>query len=177
MAHHDRGGRSYGAYDTPIAMKGAIIALRLLSKLQYQEIERQTGVSESTAAKLYNKAKQDAGNEDLHDMLASLCPRSARPGMKPKVPKDTALSHQIRQDILLFEDYPFEEAAAPAIAAAGLKPLARSTIENIAWEHRDPLCPVPIVRGIRPKKPALDAAQKDTRFKHCSWIQDTINRT
>ena len=36
---------------------------------------------------------------------------------------------------------------------------------------------MPIVRGIRPKKPPLNAQQKELRFNHCIWLQDIIKRT
>ncbi|KAF2801988.1 uncharacterized protein BDZ99DRAFT_552320 [Mytilinidion resinicola] len=176
MAHHHLGGRSRGANDTPTAMKAAVITMHLFFQVPFTHIEAKTGVSESTATKIYSRARQDAGNEDFHDMLASLSPKSERPGRVPKVKQGSKLSHEIRQDILRWEDYRFEEAAAPALHKHGVK-AARSLIERVAHQHTDPLCHGPIVRGIPPKKPALNASQKEARFEHCSWLEDLIKRT
>jgi hypothetical protein len=46
--------------------------------------------------------------------------RTKHPRRQLKVKNSSKLSYKIRQDILHFKDYLFKEAAAPAIAAAGL---------------------------------------------------------
>ena len=143
MPHHSKGGRPKGAIDIPLQLKGAVIAMRLFFRLEYQEIEAKTGVGLFTIHQIYHKAMEDAGNEDFYDMLYSLSDQKPR-GRHSKVENRSQFSNQIQQDILKWGEYKMEEATAPALVNAGIS-LAKSTIEKIAHEYQDRLCEKPIV--------------------------------
>lgn len=122
MPQYSSGGRSHGAADTSIQLKLAVITLRIFPKLEYAEIEAKTGVQASTACRIFNKAKDDAGNDDFHHLLATLSPKSARPGRDPLVQNGSKASAAIREDILTFPRYAMEDASAGAVNAAASVP-------------------------------------------------------
>lgn len=130
----------------------------------------------STACRIFNKAKDDAGNDNFHDLLATFSPKSARPGRDPLVQNGSKASAGIREDILTFPRYAMEDASVGAVNAAGLRPLARSMIEKIAHEHRDSKHDYEIVRGVRPKKPFLTPADNESRYIHYTWPEDIIKQ-
>ena len=104
MPHHHHGGRPKGAIDVPIQIKEALIALRLFFGLQFSDLKSKTGVLESTAHRIYHRAIDDAGNEDFHNMLASLTPKKETRGRKLKIKNGSKLSKEIRNDILRWDD-------------------------------------------------------------------------
>jgi len=76
----------------------------------------------------------DAGNEDFYDMLASLAPKKETRGRKLKIKNRSKLSKEIRHDILQWDDYKFEEAAAPAPYTVGLT-VSRALIKRVAYNY------------------------------------------
>ena len=134
MPHHSQGGHPIGALDIPIQIKAAIITIRLFFGLKYREIKAKTGVGESTSHRIYNKVLDAAGNEDFHNIMATLSPKLNRKGREPKIKNGSKLSHEIRQDILYWEDYKFEDAAMPALRAVGIT-AARSIIKKVTYKH------------------------------------------
>jgi hypothetical protein len=91
-------------------MKATIITMRLFG-LQFDQIEARIGVGEPTCHRIYHRAIKDASNEDLHDMADSLSTKKHL-GRERKIKNGSKLSKVIRQDIPVWEDFSFEEAAA-----------------------------------------------------------------
>ena len=100
MPHHHHRGRPKGAIDVPIQIKGALIALRLFFRLQFSDLKLKTGVPESIAHRIYYRAIDDAGNEDFHNMLASLTPKKETRGRKLKIKNRSKLFKEIYNNIL-----------------------------------------------------------------------------
>lgn len=151
-----------------LGLRAAVITMRLFYKERWREIERKLGVKRSTAWTMWNKAIKEAGNEDFHDLLA--CTEvSHRPGRPPKVEDGSLESAAIRKALVDQSDKKWEDAAHDA----GF-PYARSTIENIAYDHRSYLHPKKLVRGAVQHKPQLDEENKEWRVEFAEWALQKV---
>ncbi|KAF2187420.1 hypothetical protein K469DRAFT_705112, partial [Zopfia rhizophila CBS 207.26] len=72
-------GRATGAADVSQQEQAFIITLRKISGRKFGEIADDLGVPESTASTVYYRARNRAGGDDIHAMLASIPPQSNRP--------------------------------------------------------------------------------------------------
>ena len=169
MSQHHYGGRTVGAADYSIQLKTSVITLRKINGMQYRDIEVETGVKESQACKIYNKAKREASNDDLRSLLATLSSKSSRPGKKPKVANGSRLSARIRSEILDYGNYKMQDAVEDVLKEEGIT-LGRRQIEDIAYIYRDPDYDFAIVRGVRPKKPSLNESDRDLRIDYSYWL-------
>ena len=115
-----------------------------------------------TACCIFNEAKDNAGNDNFYNLLATFLPKSAYLGCDPLVLNSFKAFTAIRDNILTFLRHAIKDANIKAVNAAGLCPLARFIIKRIVYKHRDSKYNYKIVRSIQPKKPFLTPADKES---------------
>ncbi|KAF2190485.1 hypothetical protein K469DRAFT_386000 [Zopfia rhizophila CBS 207.26] len=168
-------GRATGAADVSQQEQASIITLRKISGRKFGEIADDLGVPESTASTVYYRARNRAGGDDIHAMLASIPPQSDRPGKKPKVENGSELSSRMRKAIIDKGDQKIVAAVRPVLQEVGINKLNRRQVENVAKEHRDPEHDYAIIRKVRPKKSKLDEEDKKQRVDYSQWLIDEYN--
>ncbi|KAF2183650.1 hypothetical protein K469DRAFT_710452, partial [Zopfia rhizophila CBS 207.26] len=123
-----------------------IITLRKISGRKFGEIADDLGVPESTVSTIYYRARNQAGGDDIHVMLASIPPQSDRPSKKPKVENGSELSSRMQKAIINKGDQKIVATVHP--------------VENVVKKHQDPKHNYVIVQKVRPKKSKLDEEDK-----------------
>lgn len=168
MPQHHKGGRSQQARTISEAMRGVIVGLRLIARYEFSAIEASTGVLESTACRIYQRAERDSfpATNCLLTLLLNVKDKP-KPGRPPKIARGSAESATVRDRILEYGNLSMEDAARLVLREIGQPHLTRSMIENIGYHHHDPLHPFEIVRGKQPRKPYLTQANKEDRVRHC----------
>ena len=96
------------------------------------------------------------------EQVLACCGRLERSRRPAKVVDGTAASAALRALILQVDDVQLQEIAHIWQAQTG-QTLARSTVENVAHLHRDPVHDYDIVRRVRPQIPSLSFAHFDDR--------------
>jgi hypothetical protein len=168
--------------EVPLPLRHAIVTLRLITQLEYAEIERKIGVPALTAAAMMRRAIQHAGNEDFHDVLACVGTAEGR-GQKARVPEGGETSSDIRKAILRHPHMKQWEAVekenlldVPGQRIPRKRPqkrLSRSLIERVAHDHihltdKNEFIEE-IVRGRVAKKPRLNGPHEEARVRFCHW--------
>ena len=161
--------RRQGAREIYVGLRAAIVTMRVFYQEKYEDIERKIGVKASTSRNIFVGIRNRAGNDDFHELMANL--ELARPiGRSPKVVNGTPESAAIRDLLMEHPEQKFEEVGENF----GI-PLARSTIEKIAHEHRDPVHHYAIKRRIAQYKPPLDDDLKEWRLEYAQWALAELN--
>jgi transposase len=168
-------GKPEGAKNLTDFQKGAILALKKISNLTYPEIASVVGCSDSAAGRYFRNTSERAATKDpsLPQLLAA-APGPRNIGRPVKVRNYSTLSARIRGAIIEFGSYRMETAVADVLQEAGIT-LCENTITRIAHEHRDPTHNYAIVRGVRPKKPALDDNDRSNRAVYSRWLIQEFN--
>jgi hypothetical protein len=151
-------------------LRCCIICLRfflLPPRNRFSDIARCLDLETRRVQEVFQRARSRAGSDDFKEILACVgsMPRSGRP---PRIVDGTQESHDIRTLILQLDDWQLRDVAHLWEQLTG-KPLARSVIERVAHQHRDPEHPYEIVRGTRPLIPALSIEHFDDRDIFAQW--------
>ena len=155
--------------------RAAIITLRFCCSFSYPEISSRLSINDKTCSKIYKDAERRVGceNPTLTQLL-----RVAEPikqtGRPVKVLRGSALSAEIRADILRFFDLKPIDAVSQTLRKHGMTLSAR-TINNIMLDHRDERHPYAIVRGSQLEKPSLDDEALHLRRNYSRWLIREFN--
>ena len=132
-------------------LRCCIICLRSLlppPQNTFNRIGRLLDLQPNTYQRIWQHARSSAASNEFREVLACVG-RLDRGGRPPKVVDGTPKSIALRSLVLQLDDCQLQEIAAIWQSQIG-QSLARSTIENITYQHRDPVHNYNIVHYIRP---------------------------
>lgn len=158
-----RAGGRRGAHESALQMKTIVIYMRLFYREIFEEIERKIGMKDATARGIWQRAHDLADSDDLVDLLSVLEHKTGA-GPPEKITDGTQESAAIRNLLYKERNKTFEQVADDHDI-----PLARSTVERIAYSHRDEALPRTIVRGVKQIKPFLTLDTMEWRLEYSEW--------
>ena len=148
----------------PIEIRVAVITLHFFHHDTFKSMEQLLGISQQSAAGIWRRAVLRCQDPtDFKELVA--CVRNAHRSGRPSIiVEGTPASQQLRT---LFAQHYQMDFKSIATLLTGLK-IARSTLERIAYDHRDPVNQEALVRRVQYLKPTLTLDHQDLRVEFCN---------
>jgi hypothetical protein len=159
--------------EIPYEKRITVVVLRLLCGFTFALIAEKLDLELRSVHHIYSRAIQRM-DEGLRDSFLDVArnvkdaERSDRPAI---IANGSPASMQLRQLFLEYFDLPIEVVTG---YIAGIK-MVCSTAEQIAREHRDPLCNKELVQVIQPIKSLISFDIQDLHIKYANWYTQKLD--
>ena len=171
---------TFNTHEISYALRCAVITCHRIYETSFIDIYRQIGVHQRTAAGIYQKAVERAGNEDFNDLLTH-CGDAPRQGRPTRVANGSDLSASMREAMLKHSNLQPYTAVLDQenIEIPGQKRPSRSLIERVQHEHQHTSSKGEeigeLIRGRMAKKPCTNADETSNRKEFCKWAMKKLN--
>ena len=156
----------------PIEIRVAVVTLRFFYQESYTLIGKRLNIHRRTVQGIYERAVARCHDPTDFKELVACVGDAERSGRPVFIVEGTPVSQQLRA---LFAEHYEINFESVTILLTGLK-VARSTLERIAYDHRDSVHDHALVRRVQYLKPTLSLDHQDLRSEFCKWALRELAR-